>query len=277
MKLQPKSSDLKRWCRALEKLVPKIKEAHPAAFNSVFKFEHGNIIFRYKNRVNVAQFLLLSDDANGINNLCTVGNDACYNYFFDSIKDEFNRLGPHSVSVSVNNLLEQIDMGERGEMSDFYTQFLEEIFPNGGEATFTPLGAEPEVVSSSSENIPQTSHDTTDEEQSDTPIGEETGLTFDELQRIQGLLDKQPREWTQEDHTLMEGFNVRDISHIQGLLDKQPREWTQEDHILMQRIQQNFEQIDSEQKTSTDQSGGVTPEGVDPEEVDPDEMDNPQE
>ena len=344
LKLQPKSSDLKRWCRALEKLVPKIKEAYPAAFNSVFKFEHGNIIFSYKNRVNVAQFLVLSDDANSINNLCTVENDDYYNYFFNSVKDEFNRLGPHSVSVSVNDLLEQIDMGERGEMSGFYTQFLEEIFPDSGEATFTPPSAEPEVVSSSSENIPQTSHDTTDEEQSDTSIGGETGLTFGELQRIRELLDKQPREWTQEDHTLMEGFNVRDISriqellnksprewiqedhilmqriqqnferidsdgelqhirelldkqprewtqedhtlmegfnvrdisHIQELLDKPQREWTQEDHVLMQRIQQNFERIDSEQKTSTDQSRGVTPEGVDPEEVDPDEMNNPQ-
>ena len=277
LKLQPKSSDLKRWCRALERLVPKIRVTDPEAFNNVFKFQNRDIIFTYRNKQNLDQFLSLSDDASGMTNLCTVENDVYYNYFFDSIKAEFNKLGHQKVSDSVNNLLEEIDMGERDDMSKFYTQFLDEIFPDGGEATFTPPGPEPEGVSSSSENTPQTSHDTASEGQSDTPTGRVTEPTHGKLQRIQALLDKQPREWTQEDHTLMEGFNFGDISRIQALLDKQPREWIQEDHILMQRIQQNFERIDSEQtlttqETSTDQTGGVIFD-----ETNPDKINNSQE
>ena len=206
----------------------------------------GILFLDIENRQHVDQFLVLSDEGGGINNLCTVENDDYYNCFFDSIKDEFNRLGHHSVSVSVNNLLEQIDMGERDDMSKLYTQFLDEVFPDGGEATFTPPGPEPEVVSSSSENTHQTSHDAADEEQSDIPTRGGTGLTPHNLQRIQELLGKQPSKWTQEDHMLMEGFNFGEMSRIQEVLGKPPREWTQEDHILMQRIQQNFERIDSD-------------------------------
>ena len=269
LKLQPKSSDLKRWCLALVSLVPKIRETHPEAFNNVFKFQNGDIIFTYRNKQNVDQFLALSDDASGINNLCTVENDAYYNYFFDSIKAEFNKLGHQNASTSVNELLKEIDMGERDDMSKFYTQFLSEIFPDGGGTTVVLPGSEPEVVSSSSEATSQSFQDTANEEESETPKGAGTELTLDKLERIQEVLDTPTRGWKQEDHTLMAGFNLGDISRIQEVLDKPPNKWTPEDHILMQRIHQNFEGIDSEQtsttqEASTDQSGGVTFDEVDP-------------
>ena len=63
----------------------------------------------------VDQTLSLSaDNASGIDNLCSVENDAYYNYFFNSIKVEFDKLGLQDVSASINKLLEQIiDMGEQ--------------------------------------------------------------------------------------------------------------------------------------------------------------------
>ena len=134
-----------------------------------------------------------------------------------------------------------------------------------------PPGSEQEVAPTSSADTPQTSQDTADEEQSETPIEQGTELTADKLKRIQEVLNTPTREWTQEDHTLMAGFTFGDISRINEVLDKPPIKWTPEDHILMQRIHQNFESIDSEQtsttqETSTDQSEGVTFEEVDPDE-----------
>ena len=250
LKLQPKSSDLKRWCRALEGLVPKIRATDPEAFSNVFRFQNGDIRFIYRNKQNVDQFLSLTDDASGINNLCTIENDVYYNYFFNSIKAEFNKLGHQKVSGSVNNLLAEIDMGKRDDMSKFYTQFLDEIFPDGGGTTVTSPGSESEAAPT----FPD-SEETSHEGQSATPKEERAELTPDKLKRIQELLDKPPREWKQEDHTLMEGFNLGDISRIQEVLDKPPNKWTREDHILMQRINQNFkgvtfEEVDPNQKNN---------------------------
>ena len=273
LKLQPKGAELKRWCLALANLVPKIKESHPEAFNSVFKFQNGGIIFAYRNKQNVDQFLALSaDNATGIDKLCSVENDTYYNSFFDSIKEKFNKLGHQKATDAVNELLEQIiDTSEKNNMGEFYTQFLEEIFPDGGGTTVVPPGSEQEVAPTSSKDTPQTSQDIVNEEQSETPIEQGTELTADKLKRIQEVLNTPTREWTQEDHTLMAGFTFGDISRINEVLDKPPIKWTPEDHILMQRIHQNFESIDSEQtsttqETSTDQSEGVTFEEVDPDE-----------
>ena len=275
LKLQPKGADLKRWCLALVSLVPKIRETHPEAFNSVFKFEDGNINFTYKNKMNVDQTLSLFHDTSEIDNLCRVENDAYYNYFFDSIRAEFNKLGHPNASTSVNELLKEIDMGERNDMSKFYTQFLSEIFPDGGGTTGTPPDLEPEVASPPSETTSQTSQDTADAEQPETPIERGTELTPDKLKHIQEILDTPPRKWTPEDHTLMAGFNLGDISRIQEILDRPPNKWTPEDHILMQRIHQNFEGIDSEQTSTAQDSSTDQGEGVIFDEVNPNQKNNP--
>ena len=235
LKLQPKSSDLKRWCHALVSLVPKIRKGHPEAFNRVFKFENGNINFTYRNKQNVDQFLSLSaENATGIDKLCSVENDTYYNYFFDSIKEEFNQLGHNKATKAVNELLEQIfDTSEKNNMGEFYTQFLEEIFPDGGGGTTdTPPISEPEVASSSTE-------DTSDEEQSGTP-------------KYQGTKS-------------MTGA----LGQILQVLKKPESERTEEEKVLIQLLQQTLMGTESNeasttQDTSTDQSGGVTLDEVDP-------------
>lgn len=231
LKLQPKSADLKRWCHALIGLVPKIREGNPEAFNRVFMFENESIIFKYKDKMGVDKTLSLSDDTGGIDNLCSVEYDTYYNYFFESIKAEFNTLGLQVTSAAVNESLKEIDRGEQDSMSKFYTQFLEEIFPDGGETTNTPSVPEPEVVSTSTE-------DSSDRDQSGTPTDQATDSMSSELgQRLAQILKKPESERTDEEKALIR---------------------------LLQQTSANTEsnEVSTTEETSTDQSEGVILEKV---------------
>ena len=234
LKLQPKSVDLNRWCHALIKLVPKIRERYPEAFDSVFKFENENISFTYQNKMGVDKELFLTDDTSGIDNLCSVENDTYYNYFFQSIKAEFNKLGLQVASTAVNESLREVDRGEHDNESQFFTEYLEEIFPDGGETTNTPPVLEPDIPSPSIK-------DPFDEEASGIPNGQETGSMTDALRQLQQLLNKPESEWTEEEKKLIQ---------------------------LLQQIPDGTEsnQASTAQKASTDQSGGVTLEDVDSDE-----------
>ena len=230
LKLQPKSADLKRWCHALISLVPKIREHHPEAFDKVFEFEDESISFKYKNRMGVDKTLSLSDDTSGIDNLCSVENDTYYNYFFASIKAEFNKLGLQVASTAVNESLKEIDRGGLDNKSKFFTEYLEEIFPDGGETTSTPLVPEQDATD-----------DNSDKESSGTPDDQGTGSMTGVLGQLQQLLNKQESEWTEEEKRL--------IQHLQ-----QTPTGTESNEVSTTR------------KASTEQSEGVTLQGVDSDE-----------
>ena len=241
LKLQPKRADLKRWCQALIKLVPKIREGHPEAFDSVFEFENGSISFKYKNRMGVDKTLSLSDGESGIDSLCSVENDTYYNYFFESIKAEFNKLGLQVASTAVNESLKEIDRGELDNKSKVFTEYLEELFPDGGETTSTPPVPDPVDASTSTE-------DSSDEEQSGTPKDQGTESITGELgQRLTQILIKPESERTDEEKTLIQ---------------------------LLQKTSVGTEsnETSTTQENSTDQSGGVILEEVVSDEINtPDE------
>ena len=230
LKLQPKSADLKRWCHALNMLVPKIREGHPKAFGSLFEFENGSIIFTYKNRMGIDKELSLSDDTSGIDNLCSVENDSYYNYFFESIKAEFNKLGLQAASNAVNDSLKEIDRSEQDSMSKFFTQYLVEIFPDGVETTNTPPVQEPKVAVTLTDDV-------SDEEQSGMPKDQGTESIIGALAQIQQLLIKPESELTEKEKALIQ---------------------------LLHQISADTEsnEVSTTQEDSTDQSEGVILEEV---------------
>ena len=201
LKLQPKSADLKRWCHALIKLVPKIRESesHPDAFDNVFEFdENKNISFKYKDRMGVHKTFSLSDNTSGIDNLCRVENDSYYNYFFDSIKAEFYKLGLQVASDAVNNSLKKIDRGEKDSTSKMLSAYLEEVFPDADETVNTPPVPDPDIRDTSTD-------DNTDEEPSGTPNDQATeSLTGALGQRLAEILIKRESERTEEEKALIQ-------------------------------------------------------------------------
>ena len=188
LKLQPKNTVLKRWCHALIRLVPKIREIHPDAFDNVFEFENGSISFKYKDRLGVHKTLSLSDDTSGVNNLCSVENDSYYNYFFEAIKAEFHKLGLQVASAAVNKSLKEINRGEQESTSKMFTAYLEEVFPDADETVNTPPVPDPDIPGSSTA-------DASDEEPSETP---------NELDQLQQILNKSESERTDEERALIQ-------------------------------------------------------------------------
>ena len=189
----------------------------------------------------VDKTLSLSDGESGIDSLCSVENDTYYNYFFESIKAEFNKLGLQVASTAVNESLKEIDRGELDNKSKVFTEYLEELFPDGGETTSTPPVPDPVDASTSTE-------DSSDEEQSGTPKDQGTESITGELgQRLTQILIKPESERTDEEKTLIQ---------------------------LLQKTSVGTEsnETSTTQENSTDQSGGVILEEVVSDEINtPDE------
>ena len=244
LKLHPKSLKLERWCRALTHLVPEIRQQSQTVFNDIFEYQDDTVIFTYKDEVGLDKPLRLSDDEQGIKELCRQENEGAYNNFFSSIQEEFNKLKSQDVKDLVNEMIRQItNPNERRNLGDFYGLFLTEVYSDGDVNNGISLGLKPTTASSSSGS------DSVNPE----PFNKEPGigLTVEELERIQQVLRTPMEEWSESDRGLMSGFTLVEFSLIHQILEKPVVDWTEEDQRLMKRFKQNSEQTDSEE-TSID-------------------------
>ena len=126
-----KRKKLERWCRALAQLVPEIQQKNEDAFKEVFQYQDETLFFQYVDEYGLVRRLGLTDDAPGIKVFCRQGNETNYNNFFNSVIDEFQKLEFNAVTQHVNHLIQQItDIDELGVLSDYYRQFLNEVYRN---------------------------------------------------------------------------------------------------------------------------------------------------
>ena len=126
-----KKAKLERWCRALAQLIPEIRQNNIEMFKGIFEYQDETLFFQYEVEDGEVQRLCLTDDASGIKAFCLQNNEANYNNFFKSVIDEFHKLEEDTVAQHVNHLLGQItDREERDVLSDYFNQFLNEIYPN---------------------------------------------------------------------------------------------------------------------------------------------------
>ena len=159
--LPEKSAKLVRWCRALAQLVPGIRKRSLRAFGGVFKHQNQDIIYTYQDQMRVDKPLRLSNDDNGIKELCRQENEVAYNNFFNAVIAEFNKVGMPNVNQLVNELTGQIrNIDERRSEATFYSNFLKEVFPDGVVTTETVHNSEI-IRNSPVEEQPETSMEQT--------------------------------------------------------------------------------------------------------------------
>ncbi|RKU25050.1 hypothetical protein C6497_16890 [Candidatus Poribacteria bacterium] len=136
--LPEKRAKLERWCQALVELVPKIRERNPLVFVDVFEHQNKDIIYIYQDEMRVDKPMSLNGDEQGIDELCRQENETAYINFFNTVTDQFANVGMPIVEKLVNDLTGQIrNIEERRESAKFYSDFLREVYPNGGVATIT--------------------------------------------------------------------------------------------------------------------------------------------
>ena len=178
--LAEKRGKLERWCHAMTKLVPEIRKINSQAFDDVFESNNGDIIFKYRVGL-VTNRLRMADDKTGRDRLCRQENEVAFNKFFNSIKDEFNRLKQESVVHAIDVLTGQVENSdEQHKLETFYETFLQEVDSNFGTTV---------IINQSSE------------EAQDTDSGKELSLE----ERIQQIKNKPKEDWTDDERFIMQG------------------------------------------------------------------------
>ena len=247
LKLHDKNLRLSQWCRALMDLVPGIIENNLATFDDVLAYQGEDLVFTYQDEVGLDKLIYLSDHEKGIKELCRHENEVAYNNFFDSIKAEFTKIEKDNVIKLVNGFTKKVkDRDERARKTEFYSQFVAEVYPDGVGATTTPINSGSVEAAPPFNNVRAP-------EQTEAPKGPGAGLTAEEFERIQQVLNTPPTHWTEEDRTLMREFSFEELPRIQQVLGKPMVDWTEEDWGLMQRFRQNLETPKSESR-STDRN-----------------------
>lgn len=100
------------------------------------RYLDATLFFQYVDKFGVDQRLGLTGDAPGIEVFCRQENETNYNNFFKSLIDEFHKLESDAVIQRVEHLVGQItDIEERNVLSNYYNQFLNEIYPNVKDIT----------------------------------------------------------------------------------------------------------------------------------------------
>ena len=201
LRLPEKIATLKHWCRALVKLAPLLMGSEVSAFVNVFRVIGEFIFYVYRDESGlVDKQLRLFDDERGIKELCRQENEGAYNNFFDLVKAEFMKFDPEKVNQSVSELTQQVEsIDERHNLTDFYSGFLQEIYPDGFVTSEVSPGSTTPTGPSVSGAPPQHTQEAPGKEQS-------TEFTAEESQRIQLILGKPVDQWTEEDRMLMQRY-----------------------------------------------------------------------
>ena len=128
--------------------------------------------------------LSLINDDQGIKELCRQENKTAYNNFFNVVTDQFNKVGMPIVKQLVNELTGQVkNIEERRGLATFYSDFMREVYPDGGETTTTIPHPEPTIDSPVSGTVSRISENIHGEEQSETPT-EKTSSNEDDFERV---------------------------------------------------------------------------------------------
>ena len=167
--LHQKSERLKRWCKALVPLVPEIcNNINNRVFDGLFRLDNGMFVYEYYID-GLIQTLGLYDHIDGIKRLSRRENTDAYNEFISSVQSKFVQLGRPKITEIINQLLQTVDISQRQNISDFYGNFLDEIYSNNELTGKIVPDSEAALDSDFFKVIPQIHQDTPTEELDETP------------------------------------------------------------------------------------------------------------
>ena len=131
LELYDKTQKLKRWCRALGRLVPEIcQHINKDAFSDIsYQSDKGYVYEYYLD--GLLERLGLHDDLEGIKKLSKKQNEAAYDRFFKVVQSGFARPDRDQVTDIINSMLRKVvDNKTQTALSDFYRYFLDEVYSN---------------------------------------------------------------------------------------------------------------------------------------------------
>ena len=169
LQLHHKNNRLNRWCQVLSRLVPEIcNRINDKAFAGVFRLDYGRYVFEYHIDMQL-QTLSLNDDPDGIKRLSRIENSNAYENFIRSVQSKFMELDRQQITEKiVDSLLREVeDLNLRNELSDYYDQFLDEVYSLDDSIDNT--NSDGKLEAHFSQTIPQTHQETPTEEPDETP------------------------------------------------------------------------------------------------------------
>ena len=169
LQLHHKNNRLNRWCKVLSRLVPEIcTRINDKAFAGVFRLDYGRYVFEYHIDMQL-QTLSLNDDPDGIKRLSRIENSNAYEDFIRSVQSKFMELDRQPITEKiVDSLLREVeDLNLRNELSDYYNQFLDEVYSLDDSIDNT--NSDGKLEAHFSQTIPQIHQDTPTEELDETP------------------------------------------------------------------------------------------------------------
>ena len=157
LELYDKMQKLQDWCKALVHLVPEIyNHCNNNVFDSVLRIDNGRYVYEYYID-GLIQTLGLQDDIAGIEKLSRGENTRAFREFIGSIQNIFVQLGrPEALEVINKLVLSVPDFNQRQQWSDFFRDFLDEVFSVNEFSSETDKGSKPELDSSVFQTSPQT-------------------------------------------------------------------------------------------------------------------------
>ncbi len=134
-----KKQVLQYWCLALGRIVPEIwNHINRDAFSSVlYQTQSGDIYYEY-NVDGLSERLGLHNDPGGIRNLSQKRNETEYNRFMRLIRSCFADLDREQIEQRINSLLREIkDNNEHRDISQFFRQFLDDVYSENASIDYT--------------------------------------------------------------------------------------------------------------------------------------------
>ena len=130
LEIRSKTNRLTRWCKVLTRLVPEIcNRINDEAFSGVFRLDYGRYVFEY-NVDGLPQTLGLYDNPDGIKRLSRMKNAESYEKFIQDVQSAFAMLGCEQITRKiVDPLLREVEnLNTRNKLSEYYNQFLDEVY-----------------------------------------------------------------------------------------------------------------------------------------------------
>ncbi|MDE0483508.1 MAG: hypothetical protein OXI67_13085 [Candidatus Poribacteria bacterium] len=144
LELGSKTNRLARWCKVLSRLVPAIcNRINDKAFAGVFRLDYGRYVFEYYVDGSL-QTLGLYDDPDGIKRLSRMGNAESYDKFIRDVQEEFSLFVREQIAKEIiEPLLHKVeDLSTRNKLSDYYNQFLDEVYSENNVPETTDIDTE---------------------------------------------------------------------------------------------------------------------------------------
>ena len=144
LEIRSKTNRLTRWCKVLMRLVPEIRNRiDDKAFSGVFRLDYGRYVFEY-NVDGLPQTLGLYDNPDGIKRLSQMKNAESYEKFIQDVQSEFAILGREQIAEKiVNPLLREVEnLNTRNKLSEYYNQFLDEVYSENDSTYITDSDTE---------------------------------------------------------------------------------------------------------------------------------------